>query len=93
MTNPAAPVPNTELKELLEDLEHRAIDWEEIDPEADPSEEEYARDRLLASRSAVEALFGRVLSENERLLRFESYVCGAIAMGTQADLTVESLPR
>lgn len=31
--------------------------------------------------------------ENERLKRFETYVCQVIAMGNQADLTVESLPR
>jgi hypothetical protein len=28
----------------------------------------------------------------ERLERLESYVCGVIAMGTQADLRVENLP-
>jgi hypothetical protein len=28
----------------------------------------------------------------ERLQRLESYVCGVIAMGTQADLRVENLP-
>jgi hypothetical protein len=31
--------------------------------------------------------------ENERLRRFESYVCGQIAMGQQAELTVEALPK
>jgi hypothetical protein len=31
-------------------------------------------------------------AEVERLQRLESYVCGVIAMGTQADLRVENLP-
>lgn len=32
-------------------------------------------------------------TDNERLRRFETYVCQVIAMGGQANLTVESLPR
>lgn len=33
-----------------------------------------------------------LLLEVERLRRFERYVCEVIAMGNQADLTVEALP-
>lgn len=43
--------------------------------------------------AAFEAGFTHAAAENERLRRFETYVCQVIAMGGQADLTVESLPR
>jgi hypothetical protein len=35
----------------------------------------------------------RLQKENARLTRFETYVCQVIAMGNQADLTVEGLSR
>lgn len=34
-----------------------------------------------------------VIEEVDRLRRFETYVCQVIAMGQQADLTVEALPK
>jgi hypothetical protein len=45
-----------------------------------------------------ERRFGLDLSEKQRveirrLMRFETYVCQVIAMGNQADLTVEELPK
>lgn len=70
----AAPLPNTELKELISLIDHVCMacgefeaisdDWH--DDKAGTWQMEAAQKNLNEARTAIEALFGRLLSDNER---------------------------
>lgn len=60
------------------------------------SEKERLRKRDSESERIIKGMnteAGRLEDENGRLHRFATYVCQVLAMGNQADLRVEDLPK